>query len=81
MYFCNRFLQSQNIHKMKEQKKVKRLYMAPVLTTVTFKTERGYASSGEIFKLALSASFLGEAFVSRSLEGRESAGLWGGNDW
>ena len=61
------------------EKNDKRPYEAPQLTTVTFKAERGYANS--IFKLALISELAGLANVSSSLEGRESAGDWAGNDF
>lgn len=59
--------------------KRKKMYEAPQLTAVSFKTERGYANSN-IFKLALASSLINEPNVSNSLESREAGGNWGGSE-
>ena len=57
-------------------------YKVPELTVVTFKAERGYASSG-----AVRDGFLGLIFESdegsESLESRNDDNhyFWGGNEW
>lgn len=59
------------------EKKEKRIYETPRLTTVTFRAERGYATSGlTAVYLSLITSGAGG---SQSLESRESTGTyWGG---
>ena len=56
----------------KEEKKV---YEAPALTVVTFKTERGYALSGPIFALGFS-----DEYGDEDVEDRTDGGHWGGSD-
>lgn len=57
---------------------MKKKYEAPALTTVTFKTERGYAASGgDMLKaLALSSSYTSSGFGDRAIEDRTY-----GTDW
>ena len=53
-------------------------YEAPVLTTVSFKTERGYASS---LTSALTLGLLAEATRGdQSIESRTTGDSWG-SDW
>ena len=64
------------------EKKKKQVYLAPSLTVVAFKTERGYASSA-----AVRDGFLGLMFESdegsENLESRNDDNhyFWGGDDW
>ena len=62
--------------------KKKQVYLAPALTVVTFRAERGYAISG-----VERDGFLGLMFESdegsENLESRNDDNhyFWGGNDW
>jgi len=61
-----------------KQENEKKLYEAPALTTVTFKTERGYASS---LTSALTLGLLAEATRGdQSIESRTTGNSWG-SDW
>lgn len=61
--------------------KTKKVYETPQLTVVSFKMERGYASSGiepeHTFLLGLISS---SENSDRALESRTEAGYWGGGD-
>lgn len=61
-----------------KQENEKKLYEAPALTTVTFKTERGYASS---LTSTLTLGLLAEATRGdQSIESRTTGDSWG-SDW
>lgn len=69
------------IKKIRMEKKVKKNYESPQLTVVTFRTERGYASSGMERDGFLSLIYLGDN-GSENIEPRDDNGsYWGGNDW
>ena len=52
----------------------KKTYEAPELTVVTFKTEKGYATSGEPLGLS-------EGHGKKSIEDRQDGGNWGDGSW
>ena len=62
------------------EKHEKKHYESPKLTAVTFRAERGYASSDpERFGL-LQLIGSGDPQGSENLESRTSGGYWGGSD-
>ena len=62
--------------------KKKQVYLAPALTVVCFKAERGYFASGEPRDGFLGLIEMGDD-GSEVLESRnnENGYFWGGNDW
>ncbi len=67
-----------------EEEKIRRSYTAPQLTVVTFKTERGYASSGEM-KLTNELNNLMFLFdagdASQNVSQYTYDDSWASNDW
>ncbi len=63
------------------EKKVKKNYESPQLTVVTFRMERGYASSGMERDGFLGLIYMGND-GNENIEPRDDNGsYWGGNDW
>ena len=58
---------------------VKKTSKAPTLTTVTFKVEKGYASS--LVMQTLTLDILPIENDEHYVESRTDGGYWGGNDW
>ena len=58
---------------------VKQPYKAPTLTVVTFKVEKGYASSLVMQTLNLDIFLIEND--NHFVESRTDGGCWGGNDW
>lgn len=62
---------------MNNSTKDKKTYESPQLTVVTFKTELGYAASGDLNILTLGLLSSGD-YGDQNIENRTNGGNWGG---